>query len=541
MASEVRCEAGAVPQMWSFPLPAGTWVAPRARCEGAGHEPGLKGALLVCGTASDVGKSRLVAGICRALARRGVKVAPFKGQNMSLNSTVTPAGVEIARSQATQAAAACTEPDVLMGPVLLKPSGDATSQLVVMGRPAGEVRPGEPGWAQERLLGQTVLPALEELRARYDVVVAEGAGGAGEVNLLDRDIANLPLARRAGLPAVLVADIERGGAFASIYGTVEIVPEELRATLQGFVVNKFRGDTELLRAGIDELEDRLGLRCLGVVPHLGQLPVDEEDSLALDRASWKAAGGGGAVDIAVIALPHIANFTDFSPLEMESGVRLRYVRGVGDLGDPDLVVLPGSKATVADLRWLESTGLTSEVLEARARGAALLGVCAGYQVLGKRLVDDVESRAGQVAGLGVLAHETVFEAGKTTCWRQGRAVGGEAVSAFEIHHGHIVGGGRGPVWFWLEGASGYEPEGVADPAAGVWATSLHGLFENDELRASFLTEVARRRHKRFEPSGLVFAQAREAMFERLADAVEEHLDWEALLAIIAAGWRRAAP
>jgi adenosylcobyric acid synthase len=506
--------------------------------ESAGGPEGLKGALLVCGTTSDAGKSRLVAGICRALARSGVKVAPFKGQNMSLNSTVTPAGHEIARSQASQAAAALIEPDVLMGPVLLKPSGDATSQLVVMGRAVGEVRPGQGGWGQEGLLARVVLPALAELRSRYEVVVAEGAGGAGEVNLLDRDIANLPLAMMAGLPAVLVADIERGGAFASIYGTVGLLPEELRSPLRGFVVNKFRGDKALLRSGIDELEDRLRIPCLGVVPHLGRLAVDEEDSLALAGMPWRHDSGSGHLDVAVIALPHIANFTDFSPLEMESGVTVRYVRSAGELGGPDLVVLPGSKATVADLRWLESSALATAVLEAHSRGASLLGICAGYQMLGEWIEDDVESRAGVVRGLGLLAVRTRFEAEKTTRWRRGKATSGEHVSGFEIHHGRVLPAGSVPNWFWLDGAG---PEGVADPTKGLWGTSLHGLFENDELRASLLLEVARRRGKRFEPSGVAFAAHREAMFERLADAVEEHLDWRALCSLIADGAPGAGP
>jgi adenosylcobyric acid synthase len=499
-----------------------------------GREP-LKGAVLVCGTTSDAGKSRLVAGICRALARRGVKVAPFKAQNMSLNSTVTASGHEIARSQAAQAAAALVEPDVLMGPVLLKPCGEATSQLVVMGKPVGEVHPGQGAWGQAQLLEQVVLPALAELRSRYDVVVAEGAGGAGEVNLLDRDIANLPLARRACLPAVLVADIERGGAFASVYGTVALLPEELRVNLRGFVLNKFRGDKDLLRKGIEVLEGRLQLSCLGVVPHLGRLAVDEEDSLALAKASWRFESSCQQLEVAVVALPHISNFTDFSPLEMEEGVSLRYVVDARELGCPDLVVLPGSKATVADLRWLEASGLAEAVLGAHARGAALLGICAGYQVLGEWVEDNVESRAGLVRGLGALAVGCRFEAEKTTRWRRGKALGGEDVTGFEVHHGRVVPIGALRHWFLLDGPDGPEPEGVAGPVEGVWATSLHGVFENDELRTSFLSEVARRRGKRFKPAGLAFAKEREAVFERLADAVEEHLDWRALCSVIASG------
>ena len=489
----------------------------------------LQGVLMVCGTASDVGKSRLVAGLCRVLARRGESVSPFKAQNMSLNSTVTRAGHEIARAQAFQAAAARTEADVLMGPVLLKPMGDGVSQLVVMGRPAGEVRFGA-AWDPEELLEATVLPALAELRRRYGVVVAEGAGGAAEVNLLRSDIANLPLAKRAGLPALLVGDIERGGVFASIFGTVALLPPDLRAQLRGFVINKFRGYGELLAPGIAELERRLSLPCLGVVPHLGPLPADEEDSLAL---AAHTASGAAALDVAVIRLPHISNFTDFAPLTLESDVSVRYVGHPAALGHPDLIVLPGSKATVADLGWLRETGVEGAIRSAHLAGSALLGVCAGYQMLGTDIFDDVESRAGHVEGLGYLRATTRFHAEKTTRWREGESVAGERVTGYEIHHGEPVVHGRAAPWFWLDADGGPGPEGVSGQTTGVWGTSLHGVLENDQLRASLLGYVASRRGKPFTPSGLAFADAREQMTDRLADAVEAALDLGAIFGFAA--------
>jgi adenosylcobyric acid synthase len=489
----------------------------------------LQGAVMVCGTASDVGKSRLVAGLCRALARRGASVAPFKAQNMSLNSTVTRAGHEIARSQALQAAAAGTEADVHMGPVLLKPMGDGVSQLVVMGRPAGEVRSGAT-WAPVELLEATVLPALAQLRQHYGVVVLEGAGGAAEVNLLASDIANLPLAKRAGVPALLVGDIERGGVFASIFGTVALLPPDLRAQLRGFVVNKFRGYRDLLAPGIAELEKRLSLPCLGVVPHLGPLPLDEEDSLALDGLPDK---GATALDVAVIRLPHISNFTDFAPLALESDVSVRYVGHPAALGRPDLIVLPGSKTTVADLEWLRETGLEGAIRSAHLSGSALLGVCAGYQMLGTDIFDDVESRAGHVEGLGYLEVTTWFSPEKTTRWREGKSSTCENVSGFEIHHGQPVVQGKAAPWFWLEGDQGPEPEGVLGAATGVWGTSLHGALESDQVRVSLLREVARRRAKPFTPSRLAFADAREQMIDRLADAVEASLDLSAICGVAA--------
>ncbi|MGH9105275.1 MAG: cobyric acid synthase [Acidimicrobiales bacterium] len=526
----------------------GTSGASAASGAGGAHN-GPRGALMVCGTASDVGKSRIVTGLCRALARRGHTVAPFKGQNMSLNSTVTPSGHEIARSQALQAFAARTEVEVLMGPVLLKPAGEVSSQLVVMGRPAGEVSFGT-GWDPGDLLTGVVLPALGQLRRRFDFVLVEGAGGAAEVNLLERDIANLPLARAASLPAVLVGDIERGGVFASLFGTVALLPDDLRAQLRGFVINKFRGDPHLLRPGIDELARRLSMPCLGVLPHLGVLAVDEEDSLALAPrpATGATAGATGeqaaayiagdvaadeSVDVAVIGLPHISNFTDFAPLALESTVRVRHVYHPGSLGDPDLVVLPGSKATVADLGWLRSGGFLPAIDAARRRGASLLGVCAGYQMLGTDIYDTVESGVGHVPGLGALAVTTAFRPLKTTRWRQGRTASGEpvTVTGFEIHHGQPVAGPGDEPWFLLGDGLALEPEGVADPGPGLWATSLHGLFENDELRARFLSLVAERRGKRFRPSGVPFGAAREQMVDLLADAVEAHLDLSTLVAI----------
>ena len=500
----------------------------------------LRGALMVCGTASDVGKSRLVAGLCRALARRGANVAPFKAQNMSLNSTVTRAGHEIARAQAFQAAAARTEPDILMGPVLLKPMGDGVSQLVVMGRPAREVRFGAT-WDPAELLEATVMPALDELRRRYDVVVAEGAGGAAEVNLLSSDIANLPLAKRAGLPALLVGDIEKGGVFASIFGTVALLPPELRAQLRGFVINKLRGYRELLVPGIAELERRLSLPCLGVVPHLGPLPADEEDSLALATAlETRTASGAAGLDVAVIRLPHISNFTDFAPLTLESDVSVRYVAHPAALGRPDLIVLPGSKATVADLGWLRGTGLDGAIRAAHLNGSSLLGVCGGYQMLGADIFDDVESRAGHVKGLGYLEMSTCFQAEKTTRWREGRSVSGEKVSGYEIHHGQPVLEGKAAPWFWLEADQGLEAEGMPGATTGIWGTSLHGVLENDGLRASLLQQVAWHQGKPFTPSGLSFAGAREQMIDRLADAVEAHLDLGAIFGFAAEAHPQAA-
>jgi adenosylcobyric acid synthase len=382
-----------------------------------------------------------------------------------------------------------------------------------------------------------VSSALEALRARYDVVIAEGAGGAAEINLLDGDLVNLPLARRASIPSVLVGDIERGGVFAALYGTVALLPDELRAPLKGFIINKFRGEQKLLSSGIAELERRCGMPCLGVLPHLGELVIDAEDSLALEGHGVREALDPCAdvLDVAVIRLPHFANFTDFDPLAFEPGVTLRYVTHAGSVGDPDLVILPGSKATVADLAWLRERGLDRAIATALHQKSALIGICAGYQMLGTTIDDEVESRVGDVAGLGVLEARTVFHEEKCTRQRSGIDASGEVVTGYEIHHGQPTLSSGHASWFVLNDGEKCEREGVAETSTGIWATSLHGIFESDGLRRSFLAAVADRRGKRFESAETTFESQRQAEIDRVADALEAHLDLEVTSAIIAEG------
>lgn len=494
------------------------------------------------GTASGVGKSRLVAGLCRVLARREVDVVPFKAQNMSLNSTVTASGHEIARSVAHQALAARTSPVVEMNPVLVKPDGPGTSQLVVLGRPVGRVGAGLP-WPSWASLGETVDTALATLRHAHEVVLCEGAGGAAEINLLERDLANLPLAARAGLPAVLVGDIERGGVFAALHGTVDLLPAALRRPLRGFLINKLRGDPSLLASGIRELERRSGLACLGVLPHLEGAFLDEEDALPLDAPPGPPARasdpgrpgehGEALLDVAIVALPHLANFTDADPLRLEPAVRVRYVAAAPELGVPDLVILPGSKATLADLAFLRERGLADALAHAHAGGAGLLGICAGYQMLGVEIDDVVESGAGRVPGLGMLESRTVFRWDKLTRRRVLRDDEGRTVEGYELHHGRVEPGGGEVAWFTPgEADGGGSPEGVADPERGIWGTSLHGLFEADAFRTGFLRAVAHRRGKDFLPSGRSFAAAREAQIDTFADLLESELDLDRLLALV---------
>ena len=499
---------------------------------------GLAGGLMVCGTTSDAGKSHVVTGLCRLLARRGVKVAPFKAQNMALNSYVTPAGHEIGRAQGVQALAAGAEPEVAMNPILLKPTGERTSQVVVLGVPVAHLDAAAYQAEKPRLLA-TVLGALADLRSRFDVVVCEGAGSPAEINLLDGDIVNLRVAHEAGLPAVVVGDIDRGGVFAALYGTVALLPERYRCLVRGFVINKFRGDPALLGGGLADLERRCGVPTLGVVPFLHDVALDAEDSLALSGLRPRAAGPPVAdgLDVAALAFPRISNFTDLDALAIEPGVAVRLVDHPAGLGDPDLVVLPGTKATVADLEWLRGRGLDRALPAAVRRGSLLLGVCGGYQMLGRRIVDEVESGRGAVPGLGLLDAETVFGATKVTRQRRGAAMG-QRVTGYEIHHGRTAVGPGAAAWLHLDDVHGDEDEGAVDLVdASVLGTSLHGLFEEDGFRGAFLAEVARRRDKRFVPAGVSFAAARSAQFDRLADVLEASLDLAALDAIIRTGGR----
>ncbi|GLZ13512.1 cobyric acid synthase [Actinomadura sp. NBRC 104425] len=481
------------------------------------------GTLLVAGTTSDAGKSLVTTGLCRWLARRGVKVAPFKAQNMSLNSMVTADGAEIGRAQYAQAQAAGVEPRAVMNPVLLKPGSDRRSQVVVLGRPVAEVDALEYR-AHKKRLREVVLDSLAELRAEYDVVVCEGAGSPAEINLRAGDIVNMGLARAAGMPVIVVGDIDRGGVFASLYGTVALLDPADQALIAGFVVNKFRGAVELLEPGLARLAELTGRPTLGVLPWRPGLHIDPEDGLALDapRPDARAPYGRQTLRVAVVRFPRISNFTDLDALACEPGVVVRYATSPGDLADADLVVLPGSRATVADLAWLRERGMADEIVRRAREGRPVLGVCGGHQMLAREIHDDVESGAGRVAGLGLLPTRVVFAPDKTLARPAGTAYG-HPVRAYEIHHGRVEVQGGEP---FLDGCR----------VGAVWGTTWHGALENDGFRRAFLADVARCAGRDFTPAPDVsFAARREAMFEAVGDLVEEHLDTDAVWRLIEGG------
>jgi adenosylcobyric acid synthase len=480
--------------------------------------------LLVAGTASDVGKSVVVAGLCRWLVRRGVKVAPFKAQNMALNSAVTPEGAEIGRAQVAQAAAARLAAEAAMNPILLKPSGEQTSQVVVMGQAVAELDARAYQELKPRLR-TVVLEALAGLADRFEVVICEGAGSPAEINLRADDLVNLGLARAVGLPVVVVGDIDRGGVFASLFGTLALLDRADQALVGGFLVNKFRGDRAILAPGLDQLGRLTGRPVLGVLPWRRGLRLDAEDSVELQTPADGAAPPRGAdpLQVAVIRLPWLSNFTDFDPLAAEPGVIVRFTTAPAEVLGADLAVVPGTKATVADLAWLRRCGLDRALAQRAARGLPILGICGGYQLLGERIVDRVESDAGEVAGLSLLPVETVFAPAKVLANPAGTApwLGGTPVSGYEIHHGRTRLLGGDPVLDSEDGDLGCRRGAVVGVA---W----HGIFEGDGFRRGFLGWVAGERGLDWVAGTRPFAAVREQRLDALGDLIADHTDTAAL-------------
>ena len=501
--------------------------------------------LMVQGTASGVGKSLLTAALCRMFARAGYRVAPFKAQNMSLNAAVTAEGGEIGRAQAVQAAAAGIEPSVDMNPILLKPEADDRSQVVVRGRVLATL-----DWHGYTRLAPTLWPvivaSLERLRRAHDFIVIEGAGSPAEINLTS-DVANMRVAALAQAPVLLVGDIDRGGVFAALVGTLALLAPEDRARVGGIVINRFRGDPSVLRPGLHELTARTGVPVLGVVPHLGQAPLPAEDSLDLDVGAREPAQA--RVVIAVPRLPHIANFDDLEPLAAEPGVAVRFVTTPDAVDVADVVVIPGSKTTVADLGWLRARGMDAAIARAAADGRVVIGVCGGYQMLGERLddPDHVESDAVSIAGLGLLPVVTTFARDKATRRVRGSVLAGgplasaagSPVDGYEIHCGHTTVHGGAPVFALTDRRDG-TPAGVDGTRAGrVIGTYVHGCFSSGPLRRALLTTAAARRGVAPDPrwGGDVLADR----YDRLADRVGAALDLDALARLARCSLGVAAP
>jgi adenosylcobyric acid synthase len=496
---------------------------------------------MVQGTSSSAGKSLLAAALCRIFVRKGMRVAPFKAQNMSNNAAVCPDGAEIGRAQAVQAVAAGVEPTADMNPVLLKPEADSRSQVIVLGRPWRTLRAGNY-YRRKEELWPIVTAALDRLRAAYELVVVEGAGSPVELNLRPADIVNMAVARHARAPVLLVGDIDRGGIFAQLLGTLWLLPPEERALVRGLVVNKFRGDPALFADGVRILEERGGFPVLGVIPHLPALAIPEEDAVALDVVTPRAAA---ALDLAVVRLPHIANFDDFDPLLGEAGVGLRYVQSRAELGRPHAVILPGTKSTVADLAWLRGQGLAEAIQELAARGTPVVGICGGYQILGRVIRDPchVESAGGEARGLGLLPVETTFETAKVTEQTRARVLGGPgwlaALAGQEVEGYEIHGGRTASDRPWLEitrrGGTIDLADGATSDSGRVWGCYLHGLFANAAFRRAWLGSLSAACPEKGGPpevGGRTEAATLHQALDRLADAVCAALDLRRLEAIL---------
>ena len=481
--------------------------------------------IMVQGTMSGAGKSLLCTALCRIFAQDGYKVAPFKSQNMALNSFVTRAGLEMGRAQVVQAQAAGVEPDVRMNPILLKPSSDVGSQVIVNGEVRGDM-PARAYFRKKKALIPEILRAYESLAQEYDILVIEGAGSPAEINLKADDIVNMGLAKLVDAPVLLVGDIDRGGVFAQLYGTVALLEADERARICGLVINKFRGDVEILRPGLAMLEEKTHLPVLGVVPYTCA-DIEDEDSLSERLQSSKAVK---PLDAAVVRLPHISNFTDFMPLEQHPLLGVRYVQNVRELGSPDLIILPGTKNTVADLLWLRQCGLEAAVQKLAKRSTPILGVCGGYQMLGRTLDDTLGSESGQpqtLRGLALLPTDTVFTAEKHRAQVTATAAApfaGASLTGYEIHTGRTAVQGSA----FCTQADG-TPEGCVQDA--VFGTYLHGLFDSGELTEKLAAYLCKQKGLCPEAAAPISMERyRAQQFDLLADSVRAALDLPAVYA-----------
>lgn len=510
--------------------------------------------IMIQGTMSNAGKSVLTAALCRILRQDGYRTAPFKSQNMALNSFITGDGLEMGRAQVMQAEAAGIEPSADMNPILLKPTSDTGSQVILNGKPEGMMGAAEY-YRRKKEYIPAVMEAYRRLDRQYDVIVIEGAGSPAEINLKEDDIVNMGLAELVDAPVLLAGDIDRGGVFAQIAGTVLLLEEKERKRIKGTVINKFRGDVSILKPGLSMLEERTGIPVLGVIPYLS-LDLDEEDSLT-ERFDRKEKPG--LADVAVIRFPRISNFTDLAPLESLEELSVRYVSSPEHFGSPDAVVLPGTKNTIGDLLWMRQNGLEAKVLRHAGNGGTVLGICGGYQMLGKEIRDPGGAEAGgKIAGMGLLPLETVFLSEKRRTRVSGRlknlsgvlsGLSGMEYYGYEIHMGETVREETAPaltdVVLSSGGAWGARPGEWTDGAqsGNVYGCYIHGLFDADGMAEAFLFSLLRA--KGIDPSGIPVRDRkayREEQYDRLADAVRAGLDMEAVYRIIEKGneavWER---
>ncbi len=478
-------------------------------------------AIMIQGTMSNAGKSLIAAGLCRVFHQDGYRVAPFKSQNMALNSYITEDGLEMGRAQVVQAEAAGIKPDVRMNPILLKPTTDMGSQVIVKGTPIGSMSARDYYKKKKEFL-PVVKEIYDDLAKDYDIIVIEGAGSPAEINLREDDLVNMGMAKIADAPVLLVGDIDRGGVFAQLYGTIALLEEDEQERIKGVLINKFRGDEKILAPGLELLYDRIKKPVLGVLPYL-DVHLEDEDSLAADLMQHEIRSG---IDIAVIRLPRISNFTDFQVFSMERDVNVRYVTGVRELGHPDLIILPGTKSTMADLKWLRECGLEARIKRLVSDGTPLFGICGGFQMMGISLDDPKHTESADrehMDGMGLLACRTSFSAEKKRTQEMGYASGylfgsvpdtlsAAEVEGYEIHMGRTE--GDGTVLIYREGM--------------IAGTYLHGIFDHEDFRRALLQELAARKGISLDDAGMTYEEYKEMQMNHLADEIRAHLDLDAI-------------
>lgn len=504
---------------------------------------------MVVGTMSNAGKSLVTAGLCRVFNQDGYKVAPFKSQNMALNSFITAEGAEMGRAQVVQAEAANIEPSVLMNPILLKPTSDSGSQVIVNGEAIGTMKAGEY-YAMKHTLRPKVQEAFDKLAAKYDIICIEGAGSPAEINIKKDDFVNMGMAKMAKAPVLLVADIDRGGVFASIYGTLMLLEDDERAMVKGVIINKFRGDVEILRPGLKMIEEKTGVPIVGVIPML-HVDIEDEDSLS-ERISGHSEVK--LVDIAVVRIPRMSNYTDFNVFELIPGVSLRYVTSVRDLGQPDMIILPGTKNTTGDLKWLRQSGMEAAILKQANAGTVVFGVCGGYQMLGQQISDpfgeeDGSGKANVTPGMGLLPIDTTFIEKKRTIQMAGKfanvqgifsALSGLPLYGYEIHSGVT----NFPEQDALTCISPIHEDGevMAEGSQSVsgklnvYGTYVHGVFDGDGIAVKIVEALLAKKGKKMEDIQTInFAEYKRQQYDILADSIRENLDMKKIYEILEAG------
>lgn len=494
-------------------------------------------AIQICGTGSGVGKSVIVAGLCRIFSQEGFKTAPFKAQNMALNSFITKIGGEIGRAQAIQAQAANIEPTVDMNPILMKPTHDTSAQIIIRGKSIGNMDALTYTKYKKNLI-PIIAESYQRLKKNYDVIIIEGAGSPAEINLKRHDIVNMKMAELANAPVILAGDIDKGGVFAWLHGTLDLLTKKERDRVKGLLINKFRGEKKLLTSGLAFLEKKTGKKVLGVIPYFKNINIPEEDSVPLDTANKTPFDKTSLINIAVIKLPYLSNFTDMDSLEQETDVSLRYVTTPDQLNDADVIIVPGTKNTLADLLWLKKTNLAKKI-KSKTASSVIVGICGGFQILGRKISDSlkIESHLKEITGLELLNVTTILQRKKTTYQVKAKEIhSGKELTGYEIHHGETkISAELTP--FCEITKRGNNPIRILDGAKSknnnVWGTYLHGIFDNDTFRENFLNRIRKRKNLPYPAKHSIFDQNKE--YDKLARLMRENIDMDYLMKIL---WKK---